>query len=224
MNKQNKKIAETESIKQLAESISKLSKKYGWNKNQLKESETKWNPDDGLKIGVAQWRRLPSPPFKPAAPSWNPDDGLKIGVAQWRRLPSPPWFKPAAPSATQTAEEGPGPGPGAPEGAETVYPAKGYPYSRTKPTPPAPGTDASRTPAPTPGLDPVWNRPYMPGWNPNIHRGIHPYPFGKSPEAKPAAPSETKKNPLGIDWLIAKLLHLGVGDKIIPFWGRSFPR
>jgi len=40
MNNQNKKITENESIKQLAESISKLSKKYGWNKNQLKESET----------------------------------------------------------------------------------------------------------------------------------------------------------------------------------------
>jgi hypothetical protein len=39
MNKENKKT-EKESIQQLAESISKLSKKYGWNKTQLKESET----------------------------------------------------------------------------------------------------------------------------------------------------------------------------------------
>ena len=52
----------------------------------------------------------------------------------------------AAPAAAPAAEEGPGPGPDAPEGAETVYPAKGNPYSRIRPTP-APGTDASLTPA-----------------------------------------------------------------------------
>jgi len=58
MNKQNKKIAETESIKQLAESISKLSKKYGWNKNQLKESET--NSDIPSKNGFNQINTPPN--------------------------------------------------------------------------------------------------------------------------------------------------------------------
>ena len=55
-----------------------------------------------------------------------------------------PVAAPAA-AAPATAEEGPGPGPDAPEGAETVYPARGKPYSRIRPTT-ASGTDASLTP------------------------------------------------------------------------------